>query len=141
MSNPAPWRDDDAIALPGQQLTDAELQHLAALANGNGPEAITQMTGASRREQRELESSLRAKLAAFSKAHLITRAFVLGVLSSRALLVLLMLASLAQVTQDTAQRAPRRPRSSISAGRLASASRSKSGPAPADLTLLDLTVV
>ena len=38
-----PWRDDDALAQPGQALSAQELAHLTALANGNAPSAITAM--------------------------------------------------------------------------------------------------
>lgn len=95
MTNTAPWRDDDALAQPGQALSAQELAHLKALANGNAPSAITAMNGTSRAQQQQLESSLRAKLGAFSKAHLITRAFVLGVLVPRCLCALLSLSLIA----------------------------------------------
>lgn len=84
-----PWRDDDVIGHPGQALTPEEIAHLVALANGNAPSAITVMHGTSRAAQQDLESSLRAKLAAFSKTHIIARAFVLGVIAPRALCLLL----------------------------------------------------
>jgi DNA-binding CsgD family transcriptional regulator len=117
MTNTTPWRDDDALAQPGQALSDQELAHLLALANGNAPSAITAINGTSRAQQQQLESSLRAKLGAFSKAHLITRAFVLGVLLPRCLTVLLIVATLGNGAQQDAiaQRLPRRPTQTASA--------------------------
>ena len=81
------------------------------------PSAIPAMTGTSRAQQQQLESSLRAKLGAFSKAHLITRAFVLGVLLPRCLTVLLIVATLGNGAQQDAiaQRLPRRPTQTASA--------------------------
>jgi DNA-binding CsgD family transcriptional regulator len=69
-----PWRDDDALTQPGQALSAQELAHLKALANGNAPSAITAINGTSRAQQQQLESTLRAKLGAVSKPHIITRA-------------------------------------------------------------------
>ena len=96
---------------PGQALSEQELAHLLALANGNAPSAIAAINGTSRAQQQQLESSLRAKLGAFSKAHIITRAFVLGVLYLAASTVLLIVATLGNGAQQDAiaQRLPRRP--------------------------------
>ena len=113
-----PWRDDDALAQPGQALSAQELAHLTALANGIAPSAITAINGTSRIEQQQLESTLRAKLGAFSKAHLITRAFVLGVLVPRALCLLLAALSINASPGDLmATRAPRPSRSPVSSQR------------------------
>ncbi len=113
-----PWRDDDALAQPGQALSEQELVHLLALANGNAPSAITAINGTSRAQQQQLESSLRAKLGAFSKAHIITRAFVLGVLMPRALCLLLAALSINASPGDLmATRAPRPSRSPVSSMR------------------------
>lgn len=122
------WRDDDVIGHPGQALTPQEIAHLVALANGNAPSAITAAHGTSRVEQQQLESTLRAKLGAISKAHLITRAFVLNVLLPRCLTVLLIVTTLGTAThQDAiAQRLPRRPTQSVSA-RLVRNQRSAGG--------------
>lgn len=109
-----PWRDDDAIAQPGQSLSQQELAHLVALANGNAPSVITAIHGTSRLQQQQLESSLRAKLGASSKAHLITRAFVLQVLLPRCLCALLAISLLATATHnDTLTPRPARPSASV----------------------------
>lgn len=112
------WRDDDVIAIPGQALSPAEIAHLEALANGNAPAAITAIHGTSRTEQQRLESGLRAKLGAFSKPHMIARAFVLGVLGPRALCLLLAALSINVSPGDLmATRAPRPTRSPVSSHR------------------------
>lgn len=113
-----PWRDDDALTQPGQALSAQELAHLKALANGNAPSAITAINGTSRAQQQQLESTLRAKLGAVSKPHIITRAFVLGVLMPRALCLLLAALSINASPGDlTATRAPRPSRSPVSSQR------------------------
>lgn len=130
ITQPAAWRDEDAIAQPGQALSEAELAHLLALANGNTPNAITRMHGTSATDQRRIESGLRAKLGAVSKPHMIARAFVLNVLLPRALIVFLAIATLgaSQHTDAIAQRPARRPRTSVSAARLVRNNRSSGSP-------------
>ena len=56
MNNALTWRDDDALAQPGQALSAQELAHLKALANGNAPSAITAINGTSRAQQQQLEA-------------------------------------------------------------------------------------
>lgn len=125
------WQDDDVIGLPGQHLTPEEIAHLVALANGNTPSQITIMHGTSRGTQRDIESSLKAKLGALSKPHLVTRAFVLRVIAPRALMVLLAIATLGATHNPDAiaQRAPRRPQSSVSVARLVRTNRSSGNAA------------
>ncbi|UYV20942.1 hypothetical protein K1Y77_17125 (plasmid) [Halomonas qaidamensis] len=121
MNNTAPrqqWRDDDVIGHPSQHLTPQEIAHLVALANGNAPSAITVMHGTSRTEQQQLERGLRAKLGAQSKPHMITRAFVLGVLLPRALCLMLAALSINASPGDLmAIRAPKPSRSPVSSQR------------------------
>lgn len=113
-----PWQDDDVIGLPGQALTPEEIAHLVALANGNTPSHITIMHGTSRGAQQDIESSLKAKLGALSKPHMITRAFVLGVIAPRALCLLLAALSLQASPGDLmATRAPRPTRSPVTSQR------------------------
>lgn len=113
-----PWRDDDVIGMPGQALTPEEIAHLVALANGNTPNHITAMHGTSRGAQQDLESSLRAKLGALSKPHLIARAFVLGVIAPRALCLLLAALSIHASPGDLMMtRAPRPSRTPVSSQR------------------------
>lgn len=113
-----PWRDDDVIGHPGQNLTPEEIAHLVALANGNTPSAITAMRGTSRAAQQDLESSLRAKLGAASKPHMIARAFVLAVIVPRALCLLLAALSINATPGDLMlTRTPRPTRSPVTSSR------------------------
>jgi DNA-binding CsgD family transcriptional regulator len=112
------WQDEDVIGHPGQHLTPEEIAHLVALANGNTPSAITQMHGTSRGAQQDLESSLKAKLGALSKPHLITRAFVLSVIAPRALCLLLAALSINASPGDiTMTRTPRPSRTPVTSSR------------------------
>lgn len=112
------WRDDDVIGLPGQALTPEEIAHLVALANGNAPSHITTLHGTSRAAQQEIESSLRAKLGALTKPHIIARAFVLGVIAPRALCLLLAALSIHANPGDLMiTRTPRPSRTPVSSQR------------------------
>lgn len=91
---------DDVIGLAGQSLTDTELRVLVGYAEGMSPSAIAESISAGAIAVRSIESSIRAKLGARTHAHMISRAFTLGVLIPRALCLLLAAANAIDGTHD-----------------------------------------
>ncbi|WP_372830551.1 hypothetical protein [Pontibacterium sp.] len=87
----------DVIGLPGQNLTDTELTVLVGLADGQTPGQIKQaLHTADANQLHSLEQRIRAKLGARTKSHMISRAFILGVLAPRALCFMLAIICTAQ---------------------------------------------
>lgn len=86
-------KGEDVIGTPGQNLTKDELTLLVHHADGTQPDCLADALGTSSSHIRQLESSLRAKLGAKTKPHMVGRGFVLGVLMTRALCLLLTVAS------------------------------------------------
>lgn len=119
---------EDVIAQPGQGLDLDELTHLHMLADGHTPSQITRSTGADRLRQQQLESSIRAKLGARSKPHMIARAFALDVLMPRslrqALCILLAALSINAGSDSPTNRVPRRSRTPATQMRAGRASKS-----------------
>lgn len=76
---------EEVIALPGQSLTGMERRLLLGLAEGEAPNHLSQALNIPVPDLRDIESSAQRKLGARSRGHLITRAFILGVLQPRAL--------------------------------------------------------
>jgi len=79
----------DVIGRPGQNLTPLELRALVGLADGQPPSALAESLQIAPAALRSLEASLKGKLGAKNHPHLISRGFILGVLSARALAMLL----------------------------------------------------
>lgn len=124
----SPLIGEDVIAQPGQGLDTDELTHLHQLADGRTPSEITRATGADRLRQQQLESSIRAKLGAKSKPHMIARGFVLGVLCPRsltqAMCIVLAALSINFGSDIPANRTPRRSRTPATQLRAGRASKS-----------------
>ena len=119
---------NDVIGLPGQCLDVAELTHLVKLADGQTPREIERATGADRLRQQQLESTLRAKLGARTKTHMIARGFVLGVIAPRALCLLLAALSINAAPGDHfSTRAPKRSRTPATAMRTSRSTRASHG--------------
>lgn len=83
----------DVIGTPGQNLTTDELTLLVHHADGTAPDRLAAALGTSTSRIRQLESSIKAKLGAKTKPHMVGRGFVLGVLMTRALCLFLVVAS------------------------------------------------
>lgn len=85
------WINDDVMGRPGQNLSPLELGVLVAMANGNSQRDIQEATQTDSATLRMVEFQVRAKLGAKTPAHMIARAFILGVLIPRELCLLLSL--------------------------------------------------
>lgn len=118
---------EDVIASPGQCLQQDELTLLVMLADGHPPSDIERALNTDRIGVRHIERSLQAKLGAKNKLHIITRAFILGVLAPRALCLLLALLSVGVTPDGSPLRAPRRGRTPVTATRSAQKRASTSG--------------
>lgn len=91
---------NDIIGQRAQNLTDPELNVLVALADGKTPSQIQNQLNIDGQQLRDHESQIRAKLGASSKPHMISRAFVLGVLMPRALCFMLAVTTAFTSTDD-----------------------------------------
>lgn len=76
---------EEIIGHQGQCLTPVELRVLVGLANGETPSTISRAAGQPRDVLPLIESNIQRKLGAASKAHMIARGFILGVLQSSAI--------------------------------------------------------
>lgn len=85
----------DVIGTQCEGLDLRELRYMVGLADGENLQELAGATGARVDELPFIEASIRGKLGARSKIHMLTRAFTLGVLQSRALLAFVLLAALA----------------------------------------------
>ncbi|HCG9411640.1 TPA: helix-turn-helix transcriptional regulator [Vibrio parahaemolyticus] len=83
---------NDVICESGQNLTDAERRVFLGLAEGETPTEIKNALKCDTMSLRNLEIRLMGKLGAKTKTHIVSRAFVLGLLFSRALCLMLALA-------------------------------------------------
>lgn len=100
----------DIIGLSDRQnLNPTELSTLVRLADGDAPSDIAQATGQSTLELRHTEMTIRAKLGALSKPHMITRGFILGVLIPRALCCLLSICAGLNISDDQLRTRQQRP--------------------------------
>ncbi|MFQ2796846.1 hypothetical protein ACK3ZJ_19640 [Aeromonas caviae] len=84
---------NEVVASPGQGLTATELDILLLHGEGECQGRIMAASGLSQAELHMAEKSIRAKLGAKTATHMISRAFQLGILASRALCLVLALAS------------------------------------------------
>lgn len=91
---------NDIIGQRAQNMTDSELNVLVALADGNTPSQIQTQLNIDNQQLRDHENQIRAKLGAKSKPHMISRAFVLGVLMPRALCFMLAVTTALTSTDD-----------------------------------------
>lgn len=78
-------KGDEVIGLHGQNLSYQELDLLVSLADGLTPSQIAAKLNTDTTTLMKHEAQIRAKLGAKSKPHMISRAFILGVLMPRAL--------------------------------------------------------
>jgi DNA-binding CsgD family transcriptional regulator len=83
----------DVVGIPGQNLTKDELTLLVHHADGTTPDCLADELGTSTSRIRQLERSLKDKLGANTKPHMVGRGFILGVLSPRALCLALAFAA------------------------------------------------
>lgn len=84
---------NEVVASPGHGLTAKELGILLLHGEGESQTRIMVLSGMSQADLHMTEKSIRAKLGARTPTHMISRAFQLGVLASRALCLVLALAS------------------------------------------------
>lgn len=119
---------DDIIGQSAQNLTDSELAVLVALADGKTPSQIQNRLNIDNKGLRDHESQIRAKLGATSKPHMISRAFVLGVLMPRALCFMLAVTTAFTSTDDAVRlRRPSQIRSTRQITRTVRTSRNGGG--------------
>lgn len=85
---------ENLIITPGQNLTSRELGLLTCMAEGYTPPETAQALGLHEEALPLVEGRIRGKLGARSQAHMIARAFVLGVLRPRHLMVLSIAAAI-----------------------------------------------
>lgn len=83
----------EVVARPGYGLTATELGILLLRGDGESPTAIQAATGLNSTGLHMAERDIRRKLGARTPEHMISRAFQLGILSSRALCLLLAILS------------------------------------------------
>lgn len=84
----------EVIGTPGQNLDERELRYLVGLADGDNTAQLTAATGVQPHQLAFVEASIRNKLGARNKSHMLARAFTLGVLQTRALVAFGLLAAL-----------------------------------------------
>ncbi|MHA6236849.1 hypothetical protein [Pseudomonas fluorescens group sp. PF-69] len=85
---------ENLIITPGQNLTQRELGLLACMAEGYTMPEQAQATGLHEEALPLVEGRIRGKLGARTQAHMIARAFVLGVLRPRHLMIIGLAAGL-----------------------------------------------
>jgi len=83
---------EEVIVEPGQGLDNRELRYLLGLADGESNEELASVIGVRREELPFIEASIRNKLGAKTKSHMIARAFNFGVLKTRAIAALALVA-------------------------------------------------
>lgn len=88
----------EVVGYPGQNLDRRELRYLVGLADGEPCATTAQAIGVTPEEIPFVEAGIRGKLGARNKAHMLTRAFTLGVLKARALMVFAFLAAVVGMT-------------------------------------------
>lgn len=84
---------NEVIAHPGRGLTAVELGVLLLHGEGESNSRIMAASGLDQMGLHMTEKQLRAKIGARTPTHMISRAFQLGILTSRALCLLLAIAS------------------------------------------------
>lgn len=84
----------EVIGRPGQNLDRRELRYLVGLADGEPCATTAEAIGVRPDEMAFVEASIRGKLGARNKAHMLARAFTLGVLQARALIVFAVMAAI-----------------------------------------------
>jgi hypothetical protein len=77
----------EVIGVAGQNLDRRELRFLVGLADGESTATTAQAIGVKVDEMPFVEVAIRGKLGARNKAHMLARAFTLGVLKARALII------------------------------------------------------
>lgn len=85
----------EVIGTQGEGLDMRELRYIVGLADGESIPVLALATGLRADELPFLEANIRGKLGARTKLHMLSRAFILGVLQSRSLLAFILLAALA----------------------------------------------
>ena len=80
----------EVIALEGQCLDHRERRYMVGLADGETNVEIARAVGVKAEELPFVEASIRGKLGARSKTHMLARAFSLGILQTRALVALVL---------------------------------------------------
>jgi DNA-binding CsgD family transcriptional regulator len=85
---------ENLIITPGQNLTQRELGLLACMAEGYTTPEQAQATGLHEEALPLVEGRIRGKLGARTQAHMIAKAFLLGVLRPRHLMVIGLVAGL-----------------------------------------------
>jgi len=88
----------EVVAEPGQRLDNRELRYLLGLAEGETNEEVASVIDVRKEELPFIEASIRGKLGARSKKHMLALAFTLGVIHSRALAALFVLAAVIGTT-------------------------------------------
>jgi DNA-binding CsgD family transcriptional regulator len=122
---------DEVIGLPGQHLSNQELNVLVRLADGVPTPIIAQHLDIDPVSMRQVESAIMAKLGARNKVHMITRAFTLGVLIPQALCMLLCIAAVFEIENDcTRPSRHRRDRTMTETSRCSRNSTSPAGGPP-----------
>jgi DNA-binding CsgD family transcriptional regulator len=89
---------EDVIAVPGQQLNERELRYLVGLADGETNPQIAHALKLRPDELPFVEMPIRYKLGAKTRTQMIARAFILGVLQARALIVFALVAAVIGTT-------------------------------------------
>lgn len=102
---------EEVLGLPGQNLSAEELRLLVMLADGESNQAMSDALSMPVPALRFVENSAVRKLGARSRSHLISRAFMLGVLLPRALAVSLAVLLLIGLVQHAM--APTAPETNI----------------------------
>lgn len=110
---------EEVIGRPGQALNNAELRVLVGLADGETPNTIGALLGVNSEGFRLLERNIKAKLGAKTHPHMMSRAFILGVLIPRALCLLLSVLCATEQTDDGNRNQTRRNSRSAPSSRLA----------------------
>jgi hypothetical protein len=88
----------EVVAIPGQSLDPRELRYMVGLADGESNAQIAQACGVCIEELPLVEVNIRGKLGARTKTHMLARAFTLGILRSRALVVIFVLVTVVGTT-------------------------------------------
>lgn len=89
---------EEVVAEPGQGLDSREQRYLLGLAEGETNEEVAKAIGVRKEELPFIEASIRSKLGAKTKSHMLSRAFNLGVLQTRALFAFAMVATIIGLT-------------------------------------------
>lgn len=84
---------EEVVVEPGQGLDSREQRYLLGLAEGETNEEVASALGVRKEELPFIEASIRNKLGAKTKSHMLSRAFNLGVLQTRALFALALVAT------------------------------------------------